>query len=419
MITTTESVRCGLPRLLLVSEVTLTTTQSDVPANPTLFNLLSGYPSDSLFSMAPASSPRPEAPFDRLHLCFPGAFLPRPSRGRRFVEPFLSMVDQKIRAALPPPHLDQVRLFDPDIILVSPITSDGLAVGGRLARALKKPTVVYFMDDWPAAEPRWWATEGARQATRAILRDADAWVMISDELRQKMAERYRVPCKPTLVAHNPVDIRGHAPPTPMPRRSGRFRVVYAGSVQTMHLDGLLAVAEAIHRLRIFGHDIELVLHTAPWFERRYKDHWVRWGVVMGGLVPYDNLPGVLQGADLLLVALSFEPALAHMAMYSLLTKITDYMATGVPLLACGPAGSASLNFVNRWECGLTCDTNDVSHISGLLREQLGRPERNTELATRAYRVLQSEFSTKQVQRRLYDFLIRVARLRTAPGGIDG
>ena len=274
------------------------------------------------------------------------------------------------------------------------------------------------MDDWPAAGSRRWLSRGAREHTRAILEDADAWIMISEELQERMAQRYRIRCKPTLVAHNPVDLQRHEPPVAMPRRSGRFRVVYAGSVQTMHLDGLLAVAEAIHRLRVAGHDIELILHTAPWFERYYSDHWTRWGVVMGGLIPYDDLFSVLRDADLLLVALSFKPELAHMAMYSLLTKITDYMATGVPLMVCGPDGSASVNFVNRWSCGLTCDTNDVGRISDLLCKQLNRPERNAQLAARAYQVLRSEFSTEPVQRRLYDFLTWVAGSRTAPGGIN-
>jgi len=139
---------------------------------------------------------------------------------------------------------------------------------------------------------------------------------------------------------------------------------------------------------------------------------------MGGLVPYNDLFDVLRSADLLLVALSFKPELAHMAMYSLLTKITDYMATGVPLLVCGPAGSASVNFVNRWGCGLACNTNDVGRISDLLRDQLRRPQKNAQLAARAYQVLRSEFSTKPVQQRLYDFLTRVAGLPRSLGGID-
>jgi glycosyltransferase involved in cell wall biosynthesis len=413
-----EVVGSRLPRLLLVSETTLATTRAEVSANPTLFNLFSGYPPDSLFSMAPAGWPRPQSPFDRLYLGFQSVFLPRPLRGRRFFDPVLLPLDCQILDALPPPHRRRVRLFDPDVVLVSPITPPGLVVGRRLAQLLKKPTVVYFMDDWPAAGACRWLTGGVRQHTQAILRDADAWVMISEELRENMAQRYRVACKPTLVAHNPVDLRGREPPTPMPRRSGRFRVVYAGSVQTMHLDGLLAVAEAIHRLRAAGHDIELVLHTTRWFAQYYGEHWTRWGVVMGGLIPYDDLFEVLRDADLLLIALSFKPELAHMAMYSLLTKITDYMATGVPLLVCGPAGSASVNFVHRWGCGLACDTNDVGRLSDFLRNQLGRPPRNAELAARAYQVLQSEFSTRPVQRRLYDFLTRVAGSRAPLGRMD-
>ena len=90
----------GLPRLLLVSEMTLTTTRAEVPANPTLLNLFSGYPPDSLFSMAPAGLPRPQSPFDRLYLGFSTVFLPRPSRGRRFIDPILLPLEWQILDAL-------------------------------------------------------------------------------------------------------------------------------------------------------------------------------------------------------------------------------------------------------------------------------------------------------------------------------
>ncbi len=119
----------GLPRLLLVSETTLTTTRAEAPANPTLFNLFSGYPPDSLFSMAPAGWPRPQSPFDRLYLDFQTVFFPRPRRGRRFLDPALMPLDWQILEALPPPHLKRVRLFDPEVVLVSPITPAGLIVG--------------------------------------------------------------------------------------------------------------------------------------------------------------------------------------------------------------------------------------------------------------------------------------------------
>jgi glycosyltransferase involved in cell wall biosynthesis len=269
--------------------------------------------------------------------------------------------------------------------------------------------VAYFMDDWPALNSRRWLTGSVRDRARAILAQSDAWVMISEELRDSMIRRYGVSPKPTLVAHNPVDVDGQAAPVFMPRRSGRFRVVYAGTVQTMHADAILAVAEAIHRLRESGIDIEMVLHTPQWCERVYEEQWRRFGVVMGGLVPYADLNRVLRDADLLLVGLSFDPIVAHMAMYSLLTKITDYMATGVPILVCGPAGSASVNFAKRWDVALTCETKDVTRLAELIREQVSRPETNAALASRAWRCLQAQFSTAVVRNRLYSFLTRVAR----------
>ena len=134
-------------------------------------------------------------------------------------------------------------------------------------------------------------------------------------------------------------------------------------------------------------------------------------MILGSLLPYDQLFQTLQQADLLLVALSFEESQAHMAMYSLLTKITDYMATGVPMLVCGPKDCASINFAKRWECGLTCDTVDVTEIAKVLRSCLGRPSSNREIAKRAYQCLVERFSTGPVHSQLEEFLRRVADTR--------
>jgi glycosyltransferase involved in cell wall biosynthesis len=396
----------ALPKLLLISEVTLTTT-----ANPTLFNLFKAYPPDRLLSIAPTSSMRahpPQPPLDRLYLEFAEDVLPKPRRGYSFVRPLLEPANIYLRDMLPLPHAKRIFEFGPEVLVISPIGPPCLVMGQKLSRTLGVPTIAYFMDDWPATGARSWLGRKFWKRTRALLEQSDAWIMISEELRDVMAQRYRVPTKPTLVAHNPVDLSGQFASGARAQRTGRFRVLYAGSVQQMHYDALLAVTTAVWRLRSAGVDIELVLHTAPYFEQKYRADWDRLGVVLGGLVPYEKLPGVLGDADLLLVALSFMPEMAHMAMYSLLTKITDYMASGVPLLVCGPPGSASVNFVKRWACGLTCETDNVDQIKDLLKGQLDRPVRSAELAARAYHVLEQEFAVGPVQRRLYKFLAQVA-----------
>ncbi|MBL9094247.1 MAG: glycosyltransferase [Planctomycetaceae bacterium] len=403
-----------LPKILLVSETTLATTKSGVAANPTLFNLFNRFSPERILSIAPESATiahPPQSPFDRNYLDFKTEFVPRPRRGRRFVDPFFRLIDIQIREFLPIPHLDRITAFDPDVVVVSPITADVLVYGRQLAASLKKPFVVYFMDDWSALDRRCWFTGGIRRTVRQLLADSDAWMMISDELRDAMALRYGVPLRPTLVVHNPVDLATAPPPNFELRRSGTFRIVYTGSIQPMHADALFAVAEAVDRLRTAGEDIELVVHTAPYFEAKYRDAWSRWGVILGSLLPYDQLFRTLQQADLLLVALSFDERQAHMAMYSLLTKITDYMATGVPMLVCGPKDCASINFINRWNCGLTCDTPNVADIAEVIHLHLRRPPSDKQLAERAYNCLVERFSTEPVQARLQEFLRRVAGAR--------
>jgi glycosyltransferase involved in cell wall biosynthesis len=401
------------PSLLLISEYTLSVSRGGHLANSTLYNLFEQYPPDRLLSLAPRESWEahpPVAPFDGRSLAFKQRRLPR--TGRRLlgrVNPLCDAVDARLLALLPLEHERAVEAFRPDVAVLAPLSEVGLMVGRRWVRRLGCPYLVYFLDDWVAASRHRRIGSAVQRQTRDLLKHAAGWLMISEELRDVLSRRYALAPRRCLTVHNPVELPPGALPPPPDRSDGTFRVAYAGSVHTMHLDGLLAVAEAIHALRRAGRKIELVLHTAPEFWRIYQEHWRRWEVVNGGLVPYHDLTARLREADLLLVALAFRPDLLHMSRCSVLTKITDYMASGVPMVVCGPPGCASINFVKRWNCGLSIESNDPAHVAAFLDAQMGRRRANVAFALRSYDVLREHFTKDRVSGRLYQFIREVFR----------
>lgn len=405
-----------VPRLLLISEVTLAKTIAGVQANPTLYNMFKRYPPDRLFSVAPRSATRnhpPIHPFDRNYGDFEDQFFPRPRRGSRFVSPVLDRLELQILQYFPHSLLSKIRDFRPELILVSPIGSRCLQLGRRLQRMLDLPSVVYFMDFWMPMDQRQWIGGGIQRDTRDILMDASGWLMISDELREAMQKQYGLDAKPTLVVHNPVDVPETTMKIGAVSRKGRFRIVYAGSIHSMHADSLIAVAEAVFRLRNGGLDIELVLHTHAAFEDRFRKVWEKFGVVLGGLLPYEELLAKQKDSDMLLVCLAFEKSVQHMAKFSVLTKITDYMQSGVPILVVGPSNCASINFVKKWNCGIACETIEVEGIMRLLKEQLERPQSHLSFANNAFEALTNHFSVTEVHGKLSRFLCQMSSQMTS------
>lgn len=388
------------PRVLLVTDADLSAGSRG--AGRTLVNLFSRYPADRLLAVSGSAT----APFAlETGARVLGAAPQLPGRLTQALRPRVGHVDAAWAARRPLPEREAIRRFDPQLVLAVP----GHAVGVALAERCRglAPMVTYLMDDWLAYEPGVPLAFDTQRRGRQLLRESVAWLSISPYLLGSTREFAGVD-RPAHVVHNPVVIGPEAPAALEAPRSGRVRVAYAGSVWPMHWDAVAAVAQGVQRLRDAGADIELVLFTDRFFWGGHEADWRRWGVVDGGLIPYAELGAALGACDLLLVASSFEPSQAHMSRSSIQTKVTDYMAAGRPILACGPADAASHRFLREHNCAYFAEDPTPGAIDATLRACIASRAEGPAMARRAWDAVRREHELAGVTDRLYAFLAAAA-----------
>jgi len=395
------------PRLLLVTDADLS--PGSRGAGRTLVNLFSRYPADRLLALSGNST----APFtmDGGHRVL-GAAPGLPGRVTGALRPRVGHVDAAWVGLRPLPGRAEIQRFAPELVLAVPTNGVGVALAERCRDMA--PLVTYLMDDWLAHEPGVPIAFDTRRRGRRLLRESTAWLSISPALLASMREFAGVE-RPVHMVHNPVPLDAGEPAALDAPRTGRVRIAYAGSVWPMHWDAVAAVAQSVQRLRAAGSDIEFVLFTDRYFWGRHEDDWRRWGVIDGGLVPYAQLGASLGDCDLLLVASSFDPAQAHMSRSSIQTKVTDYMAAGRPILACGPADAASNRFLAGHACALFAEDPAPDAIDAALRRCIAARGEGPALARRAWTVVQREHEIGAVTGRLYAFLREV--VTRAPGEV--
>ncbi len=389
------------PRLLLVTDADLA--PGSRGAGRTLVNLFSRYPADGLLAVSTNADRAFRMEGDRRVLPAAPAL---PGRVAQSLRGLIGHVDAAWVGARPLPGRAEIERFDPQLVLSVPTHPMGIALTEQ-CRTLA-PLVTYLMDDWLAFEPDIaWAFDTRRRG-RALLRESAAWLTISPYLLSSTRVFAGVE-RPALVVHNPVPIAATPPAALSAPRTGRFRVGYAGSVWPMHWDAVAAVAQGVQRLRAAGTDIEFVLFTDRYFWGRHEDDWQRWSVVDGGLIPYAELGEVLGGGDLLLVASSFEPSQSHMSRSSIQTKVTDYMAAGRPILACGPHLAASNDFLRRHACAHFAEDPSAEAIDAVLRRCVATRADGPAMARRAWDAVRRDHDLVGVTDRLYAFLAEAAR----------
>jgi glycosyltransferase involved in cell wall biosynthesis len=395
-----------LPRLLLVTEASLS--QERTGHNRTLINLFEDYPKDRFMLYASDKSIKnnpPSPSFKDGVVSFkeqPISYIS--NRLGRFINPFLTIINHQIIDFFPLDNQNKIVDFKPEVILICPNASVDLIVGYKVTQLFDIPFLIYFMDDWGELWHTEWLTGNIQSIYKYILEKASGWLMISPELEKRKIERYKVFPLRSLIVHNPVDLSNKTFPKSISHTEKTFRVVYAGSIFAMHYDAIAVVAEAIYELRCSGVDIELVLYTDQSFWNNYQTSWQKWEVIYGSKIPYDQLNQYLQKAKLLLVASSFLPEMAGFTNSSVQTKLTDYMVSGTPILACGPTYSACNQFIKDWNCGLVCETNDVPVIQKLLLKQMQNSTELESLARNAFTVVSNHFEANKVRSNLYEFI---------------
>lgn len=394
-----------LPKLLLVSEAPLN--QNGTGIDRTLFNLLDDYPMDRfmLYTVGDKSGHSDTSPpFDGNVATFKDCYVPLVNnRLGRFCNPLLQIVNLQLLDLLSLADNQKIVEFAPEIVLICPNSPSALIAGYKITQELGCPFLIYFMDDWIYNNRSQWLSGGVQQYSQALLSQASGWLTISDQLEKELINRYGILPDRSLVVHNPVELSILSPPD-FSLHEGTFKVVYAGSIWSMHFDAVAAIAEAIFELRQDGCDIELILHTPQIFWDQYQQSWQSWQVTYGSMIPYHDLQIYLKRADLLLVASSFKPEYTHITRSSVQTKLTDYMASGRPILSCGPVYSACNDFIHQRNCGLVCDNSNIESIKFVLQQAIDERVVSQSFAQTAFDIVSSVFDKHQVTHQLFQFI---------------
>jgi glycosyltransferase involved in cell wall biosynthesis len=393
-------VNTPLPRLLLVTDADLS--EGSRGAGRTVVNLFARYPGDALLAVSgSATAPFTMATGARVLAAAPGM----PGRLAKVLQRTVGSVDAAWLRWRPLAGDATIAAFQPQLVLSVPTGPVGIALTEHCRAAV--PLVTYLMDDWIAYAHGPSLTFNTKARGRQLLRDSQGWLSISPYLLDATRTFAGVE-RPSQIVHNPVVLGDSEPAALRAPRTGRMRIAYAGSVWPMHFDAVAAIAQGVQRQRARGVDIEFVLFTDRFFWGRHLEDWTRWGVVDGGLIPYDALSSALSDCDVLLVASSFDGSQAHMSRSSIQTKVTDYMAAGRPILACGPHEAASNRFLNEHECAFFAENPAPDAIDAALTACVNMRSAGPAVARRAWDVVRRDHERGAVTDRLYAFLREIA-----------
>jgi glycosyltransferase involved in cell wall biosynthesis len=211
----------------------------------------------------------------------------------------------------------------------------------------------------------------AKTLELAAYRDADLVVVVSEALRDIVAEESGRPRKDILVLPNATDVDRFDPDRVAAER--RFDGITIGFVGYLaEWAGIDLLIQAMAELRRGGNLVNAVIvgdgPARPGLEELTRHAGVAKQVEFLGRVPWTRVPGLLAGADL---AYSGQRAMAIGSMYHSPQKLYEYRAMGLPVVAAGHDDARRL--IVDGSDGFLFKSDSVDSLAGALRAALAVP----------------------------------------------
>ena len=279
--------------------------------------------------------------------------------------------------------------FKPDVVLT--LAECGLChVAQKTAQRHGLPLVGLFFDWFPVMKGHY-----GHKSTQSILSRRYRELYAACDLAFCSSDGMQEMLGPHPNSHviYPMPGRHRVPEQAWPSRSGKFRVVYVGSVENFYGRMLCSLIEKIEATS----DLEIIVvgPNADWPKPLVER--ARANGTYLGFKPPEEAAEVLASADALLSVMSFEKEHELFMRTSFTTKFLDYVSFGKPVVLWGPEYCTPVRLAREHGGAAVVSAADATAVVCLCRNIARDTELNEKLSKQALQLHQTLFNPDRLQ----------------------
>lgn len=365
----------------------------------TLFNLFSGFPSDNLWTAHPAhcSPAKDKTRFRSIKL--PSPSRPRWLPGRIALAYYPFLKGQQLLAYKHSVQLlrNIVEKNSINNILAIPVTPWIFSAALALHKKYPKLNlVVYVMDDWQGHHECHQLPYSVWR--QRLLREVISRANVRFAVSREMAAHYEASYGDSwLVAHN--GVRNASLSHDLSASTKVKQVLLAGDVNVFRFDAVLAFAQAIERYnQRHGKLIEFSVMGEVAEHYRSSLSALR-AVSLLSRRSHSDCLKAMKAADLLYLPLAFCKRSSRISLYSMPTKLPEYLASGKTVFFHAPKESAMFRVAERHDLEPRLATIDPQALDSFIAGWAQEDQNGKEMFVRASNALREEFNLNQLSAR--------------------
>ena len=218
-------------------------------------------------------------------------------------------------------------------------------------------------------------------------------------MSQAMCDEYEARYGNVFVPfHNPVDISIWIKNSKKRWEAGSpFRIRYGGRIGKAIQTSLIDIAEAIEEINDSGTSILFELYIDKPEDEFVKKMSQFTSVHTYPLLPYEQVPASMAAADLLVILYDFDSKSVRFVQYSMPTKVSEYMASGTPILVYAPEETAVVKYACSEKWGSVVTQRNKSVLKGTILQLIQKPDLRESLGRRAQALASQNHSAEKVR----------------------
>lgn len=329
---------------------------------------------------------------------------------RKSVVPFLDFLPYQLNSD----DLKAIRDFKPDVIYSMLGSIRLVRLVDSLAKQFEIPVVPHFMDDWISTYSVPGRSVGSpihvSYLQRAVKRLFDS-VPLAMSIGELMSKEYSLKyARDFFDFMNPVEVPAAYPRMIKQRLGEPVRFVYVGGLHLGRAECLAEIGAVLQGLKDEGcpvaFDIYAPAHDA---ESANRLEAIGDAVAYRGSVRPEAVGNVLSESDIAVHVESFSSDCAEYTRLSVSTKIPQYFAAGIPVLAYGPSGLASCLYVRSSGAGVLVDKKGGSTLGEAIRTLALESDSRREMGMRAWTRAREFHEVAAVRRRFCEALFSASQ----------
>lgn len=326
---------------------------------------------------------------------------------RKTLVPLIDLVPYQLSSET----LSQIEAFKPDIIYSLLGSVRIVRLVNNLSERYAIPVVAHFMDDWLTTDSIFGRSITAtlqrvilNRRTHQTLKKSSIGLSIGDAMADEYGQRFGIPFSAFM---NPVTLpKDDFQRSYQPKDEVAF--IYVGGMHLGRYENLIEIGQAIANVRKQGVRARLAIYAPSADIEQYRAELMNDGVDICGTIAPHEVQNVLLGADVAVHVESFLDQYSCYTRLSVSTKLPQYCAAALPILAYCPSHVASGRYVHDNQCGIAVGSQSIPELEEAIRRLASNSERRQQLGVKALSVAQERHDEFKERKRFQQVLAKAA-----------